>query len=176
MVSKDNGRTWESEELDNDANLLPTHNLSVNSSAILSTKNAENLLLMGTRSASSDTIATIWNHTVDYATNAPAISWNYFEIDKNQGGKMPMMDEVLVCPADTGFVALGCNNKWYKSKDAGLTWVVDTLVSMPMELTNGIRFGFCRDKDNYYWVINNGYVWKGRYNKDGWRKDQTSFE
>lgn len=176
LVSKDNGRTWESEELDNDADLLPTHNLSINASAILSTKNAENLLLMGTRPASADTIATIWNHTVDYATNAPATSWNYLELDKNQGGKMPMMNEVLVCPADTGFVALGSNNKWYKSKDAGLTWKVDEQVSMPVGFMNGSRFGFCRDKNNYYWIINNGYVWKGRYNKDGWRKDQTSFE
>lgn len=176
LVSKDNGRTWKSEELDNDADLLPTHNLSINASAILSTKNAENLLLMGTRPASADTIATIWNHTVDYATNAPATSWNYLELDKNQGGKMPMMNEVLVCPADTGFVALGSNNKWYKSKDAGLTWKVDEQVSMPVGFMNGVRFGFCRDKNNYYWIINNGYVWKGRYNKDGWCKDQTSFE
>lgn len=176
LVSKDNGRTWEREEIDNDADLLPTYNLSVNSSAILSTKNAENLLLMGTRPATSDTIATIWNHTVDYASNAPTSTWNYLEVDKNQSGKMPMMDEVLVCPADTGFVALGSNNKWYKSKDAGLTWAVDEQVSMPVGFVNGARFGFCRDKNNYYWVINNGYVWKGRYNKDGWRKDQTSFE
>lgn len=176
LVSKDNGRTWESEALDNDASFLPTHNLSVNSSVILSTKNAENLLLMGTRPATSDTIATIWNRTVDYATNAPATTWNYQEIDKNRGGKMPMMDEVLVCPADTGFVALGSNSKWYKSNDAGLTWAVDSTVSMPVEFKNSARFGFCRDKDNYYWIINNGYVWKGRYNKDGWRKDQTSFE
>lgn len=176
LVSKNNGRTWESEALDSDADLLPTSNLSINSSAILSTKNAENLLLMGTRPATSDTIATIWNHTVDYANNAPTTTWNYLEIDKNQGGKMPMMDEVLVCPADTGFVALGSNNKWYKSKDAGLTWTVDATVSTPVEFMNSARFGFCRDKDNYYWIINNGYVWKGRYNKDGWRKDQTSFE
>ena len=176
LVSKDNGRTWEGETLDNDAFYLPTHNVSINSSVILSTQNAENLLLMGTRPASSDTIATIWNHTVDYATNAPVSTWNYLEIDKNRSGKMPTMDEVLVCPADTGFVALGSNSKWYKSKDAGLTWTVDATVSMPVNFMNSARFGFCRDKDNYYWIINNGYVWKGRYNKDGWRKDQTSFE
>ena len=175
LVSKDNGRTWESEDIDNVASFLPTHNLSINTSAIYSTKDAENLLLLGTRPASTDTIATSWTHMVDYATNAPASAWNYME-RTNQSGNLPLMDEVLACPADTGFVALGSNSKWYKSKDAGLSWTVDSLVSMPAQFTNGARFGFCRDKNKYYWIINNGYVWKGRFNRDGWRKEQTIFD
>ncbi len=44
-------------------------------------------------------------------------AWNYIEYDAYQSGKMPMMDQVLVCGADSGFVALGSNGKWYKSKN-----------------------------------------------------------
>ena len=136
-------------------------------------KNAENVLLMGTRDASyGDTIATTWTHVADYATNAPEYAWNYLDLDANQGGKMPMMNEVLTCAADTGFVALGSNGNWYKSKNNGLTWAVDSLITLPAEFkANTGRFGFCRDANNFYWVIRNGYVWKGRYNIDGWRKN-----
>jgi len=177
-VSKDNGTTWTAQQIDADLSLLPTSNLSMNVSTVASVKNVENVLLLGTRDASyGDTIATLWNHLADYSENAPENAWNYIEYDNRQGGKLPMMDQVLVCKADTGFVALGNTGKWYKSKNNGLTWGVDTLVSMPAEFTEATqRFGFCRDDNNYYWVVRNGSVWKGRFNKDGWRKDQTIFE
>ncbi len=172
QVSKDKGQTWTAEALDTDASLLPTHNISMNVSSILSTKNAEHLMLIGTRDkALGDTIATTWNRTVDSDENAEAGQWNYMELDKNQRGKMPWLDEVITCAADTGYVALGSNGKWYKSKNAGLTWEVDNTVEMPAHFSTSARFGLCRDKENYYWVISNGYVWKGRHNIDGWKKD-----
>ena len=172
LVSKDKGRTWTSEKLDAHETLLPTQNVSMNVSSILSTKNAEHLMLMGTRAAEKgDTIAITWNRTVDYNSNASAGQWNYMELDQNQRGKMPWLDQVTTCAADTGYVALGSNGKWYKSQSAGLTWEVDTTVVMPAHFSTSARFGFCRDEQNYYWVISNGYVWKGRHNIDGWRKE-----
>lgn len=177
-VSKDNGATWAAQKLDAAFSLLPTQNLSMNVSTIASVKNVENVLLLGTRDASyGDTIATLWNHVADYSANASESAWNYIEYDVHQSGKMPMMDQVLVCGADSGFVALGSNGKWYKSKNNGLTWGVDTLVTMPAGFSATTqRFGFCRDKDKFYWVVRNGSVWKGRFNKDAWIKDQTIFE
>lgn len=53
----------------------------------------------------------------------------------------------------------------------GLDWSVDTTVVMPAEFIVSRPAAFVRDANNYYWVINNGYVWKGRYNRDGWRKE-----
>ena len=177
-VSKDNGATWAAQKLDAAFSLLPTQNLSMNVSTIASVKNAENVLLLGTRDSSyGDTIATLWNHVADYSANASESAWNYIEYDAHQSGKMPMMDQVLVCGADSGFVALGSNGKWYKSKTNGLTWGVDSLVTMPAGFAATTqRFGFCRDKDKFYWVVRNGSVWKGRFNKDGWIKDPTIFE
>lgn len=177
-VSKDNGATWAAQKLDAAFSLLPTQNLSMNVSTIASVKNAENVLLLGTRDASyGDTIATLWNHVADYSANASESAWNYIEYDAHQSGKMPMMNQVLVCGADSGFVALGSNGKWYKSKTNGLTWGVDSLVTMPAGFSATTqRFGFCRDKDKFYWVVRNGSVWKGRFNKDGWIKDPTIFE
>ena len=172
-VSKDKGASWKAEKLDTDADSLPTQNISMNVDSVLSAKNVENVMLMGTRDkASKDTIATTWLRTVDYDANAEAGQWNYLEIEKNQSGKMPWLDQVITCAADTGFVALGSNGKWYKSQDAGLTWTQDKKVALPGEFdTAAARFAFCRDKQHYYWIIRNGYVWRGRFNIDGWSKE-----
>ena len=177
-VSKDKGVSWEQEKLDKDADYLPTQNISMNVAGVLSAKDVENVMLLGTRDKDlKDTVATTWLRTVDYDVNAEAGQWNYLEIEKNKSGKMPRLDQVITCAADTGFVALGSNGKWYKSQNAGLTWKQDKMVVLPAKFategTEGTegRFAFCRDKQHYYWIIRNGYVWRGRFNIDGWSKE-----
>ena len=170
-VSKDKGVSWEQEKLDTDKAYLPTQNISMNVAGVLSAKDVENVMLLGTRDkALNDTVATTWLRTVDYANEDG--QWNYLEIEKNKSGKMPWLDQVITCAADTGFVALGSNGKWYKSQDAGLTWKQDKMVVLPAKFaTEEGRFAFCRDKQHYYWIIRNGYVWRGRFNIDGWSKE-----
>lgn len=170
-VSKDKGVSWEQEKLDTDKAYLPTQNISMNVAGVLSAKDVENVMLLGTRDkALKDTVATTWLRTVDYHANEDG-QWNYLEIEKNKSGKMPWLDQVITCAADTGFVALGSNGKWYKSQDAGLTWKQDAMVVLPAKFADEGRFAFCRDKQHYYWIIRNGYVWRGRFNIDGWSKE-----
>lgn len=170
-VSKDKGVSWEQEKLDTDKAYLPTQNISMNVASVLSAKDVENVMLLGTRDkALNDTVATTWLRTVDDDANEDG-QWNYLEIENNKSGKMPWLDQVITCAADTGFVALGSNGKWYKSQDAGLTWKQDKMVVLPAKFATEGRFAFCRDKQYYYWIIRNGYVWRGRFNIDGWSKE-----
>lgn len=171
-VSKDKGVNWKAERLDKDKAYLPTQNISMNVAGVLSAKDVENVMLLGTRDkALKDTVATTWLRTVDYANEDG--QWNYLEIENNKSGKMPWLDQVITCAADTGFVALGSNGKWYKSQNAGLTWKQDKMVVLPAKFaTDEGRFAFCRDKQYYYWIIRNGYVWRGRFNIDGWRSKE----
>ena len=169
-VSKDKGVSWEPEKLDTDKAYLPKQNISMNVAGVLSAKDVENVMLLGTRDkALKDTVATTWLRTVDYANEDG--QWNYLEIENNKSGKMPWLDQVITCAADTGFVALGSNGKWYKSQNAGLTWKQDAMVVLPAKFASEGRFAFCRDKQHYYWIIRNGYVWRGRFNIDGWSKE-----
>ena len=169
-VSKDKGVSWEQEKLDTDKAYLPTQNISMNVAGVLSAKDVENVMLLGTRDkVLKDTVATTWLRTVDYANEDG--QWNYLEIENNKSGKMPWLDQVITCAADTGFVALGSNGKWYKSQNAGLTWKQDKMVVLPAKFATEGRFAFCRDKQHYYWIIRNGYVWRGRFNIDGWSKE-----
>lgn len=171
-VSKDKGVSWEQEKLDTDKAYLPKQNISMNVAGVLSAKDVENVMLLGTRDkALNDTVATTWLRTVDYANEDG--QWNYLEIENNKSGKMPWLDQVITCAADTGFVALGSNGKWYKSQNAGLTWKQDKMVVLPAKFaTEEGRFAFCRDNQHYYWIIRNGYVWRGRFNIDGWRSKE----
>lgn len=169
-VSKDQGASWEAEKLDTDKAYLPTQNISMNVAGVLSAKDVENVMLLGTRDkALKDTVALTWLRTVDYANEDG--QWNYLEIENNKSGKMPWLDQVITCAADTGFVALGSNGKWYKSQNAGLTWKQDKMVVLPAKFATEGRFAFCRDNKHYYWIIRNGYVWRGRFNIDGWSKE-----
>ena len=169
-VSEDKGANWKAEKLDTDKAYLPKQNISMNVAGVLSAKDVENVMLLGTRDkALKDTVATTWLRTVDYANEDG--QWNYLEIENNKSGKMPWLDQVITCAADTGFVALGSNGKWYKSQDAGLTWKQDKMVVLPAKFATEGRFAFCRDNQHYYWIIRNGYVWKGRFNIDGWSKE-----
>lgn len=171
-VSEDKGANWKAEKLDTDKAYLPKQNISMNVAGVLSAKDVENVMLLGTRDkALNDTVATTWLRTVDYDVNAEAGQWNYLEIENNRSGKMPWLDQVITCAADTGFVALGSNGKWYKSQNAGLTWKQDKMVVLPAKFATEGRFAFCRDKQHYYWIIRNGYVWRGRFNIDGWSKE-----
>ena len=171
-VSKDKGVSWEQEKLDTDKAYLPTQNISMNVAGVLSAKDVENVMLLGTRDkALNDTVATTWLRTVDYDANEDG-QWNYLEIENNKSGKMPWLDQIITCAADTGFVALGSNGKWYKSQNAGLTWKQDAMVVLPAKFATEGRFAFCRDKQHYYWIIRNGYVWRGRFNIDGWRSKE----
>lgn len=169
-VSEDKGANWKAEKLDTDKAYLPKQNISMNVAGVLSAKDVENVMLLGTRDkALKDTVATTWLRTVDYANEDG--QWNYLEIENNKSGKMPWLDQVITCAADTGFVALGSNGKWYKSQNAGLTWKQDKMVVLPAKFATEGRFAFCRDKQHYYWIIRNGYVWRGRFNIDGWNKE-----
>lgn len=169
-VSEDKGASWKAEKLDTDKAYLPKQNISMNVAGVLSAKDVENVMLLGTRDkALKDTVATTWLRTVDYANEDG--QWNYLEIENNKSGKMPWLDQVITCAADTGFVALGSNGKWYKSQDAGLTWKQDAMVVLPAKFATEGRFAFCRDNKHYYWIIRNGYVWRGRFNIDGWSKE-----
>lgn len=185
-VSTDKGASWTAEQLDADAKYLPVSNINMSYSAVRSTKDAENVLLIGNRNTTekTDTIAMVWNRTIDFSGNNFAGSkWNFVEYDNNQPYKMPKLNQLVVAKDDEGYAALGSDANWYESIDGGISWQVDTMVVMPKQTPAFDKtkpFAFVKVKeaavapdgtsyDTYiYWLVNGGNVWKGRYNRDGW--------
>ena len=185
-VSTDKGASWTAEQLDADAKYLPVSNINMSYSAVRSTKDAENVLLIGNRNTTekTDTIAMVWNRTIDFSGNNFAGSkWNFVEYDNNQPYKMPKLNQLVVAKEDEGYAALGSDANWYESIDGGISWQVDPMVIMPKQTPAFDKtkpFAFVKVKeaavapdgtsyDTYiYWLVNGGNVWKGRYNRDGW--------
>ena len=179
-VSRNQGTSWTAETLDAIADSLPTHSISLTVSKIASIENAENLLLLGVHENTvihGDTIALSWIRTIDY-DDEDVNGWNYINYDNSQPDKLPYASQVMVAASDSGYVALTSTSNWYNSKNGGLSWKTDTAMIMPSAFDGTIPFTVVRDENKFYWLINakTGNVWKGRYNKDGWRKEQTSFE
>ncbi len=179
-VSRNQGASWTAETLDAAVDSLPTHSISLNVSKISSIENTENLLLLGVHEKTAthgDTIAVSWIRTLDY-DDEDVSGWNYINYDNNQPDKLPYASQVMVAASDSGYVALTSAGKWYNSKNGGLTWQTDTAMVMPSAFDGAQPFVLVRDENKFYWLIcaKTGNVWKGRYNKDGWRKEQTSFE
>ena len=77
--------------------------------------------------------------------------------------------------------------KFYKSLDNGITWREDTAtVVLPTDFNENVAgvittkgtYALTVDKNKSLWLVNarNGMTWRGRINRLGWAKEQTSFE
>ena len=177
------GKAWTKQEMDNETNFLPKHNVNLIATSIASVKNAESLLLVGTRDAAyGDTIAVAWTGTADYSLPIGDNKWNYIEYDKNQAGKLPYLAQLAVTTSSEGLVALGSNGKWYRSQNGGIKWTVDTLMTLPTGFDASKPFSLVRATEkltatdgtqydgHFYWLINAGNAWRGRSNKEAWLK------
>lgn len=177
------GKSWTQQEMDEVADSLPTKNINLNAISIASVKNAESLLLLGTHEAShGDSIAVAWTGTADYSLPIAENKWNYFEYDKNMPGKLPNLSQIVVANAQEGLVALGSNGQWYKSLTGGVRWTKDTLMTLPSGFDASKPFALVRAAEkltatdgtqyegHFYWLINAGNVWRGRFNKEAWLK------
>lgn len=192
MISKDYGVTWQEEELTgtSDASKLPTSCINMVHAGVRSAKNVENVLLVGNCDTENKR-AVEWMRSIDVQESGEINEkWNMVQRDNNQASTLPKFSRMAVdMSADNSkFVALGTDQYLYESMDAGVTWTVDSVASKAIDKLDFDQlkpFAFATVKENstapdgtaytsyIYWLISEGNVWKGRYNKDGWmRQDQ----
>lgn len=178
MVSVDNGQTWTKEELDNDAKLLPTENISCTYYDYSTYNDIDYVLMIGTRNTETypqDKSMQIWHKLVDYSdTSQPAI-WAYMEVADNNTRYLPIMQSPSVFRYADKFVCIGLNEgkiKVYESLDAGITWNESSIMTIPEELQTGNPVVTLLDRENYIWMEQpaTGQLWRGRLNKLGWEK------
>ncbi len=189
LVSKDYGVTWQEDNIakTSSADKLPVNSLNMVSSIVRSANNVENVLLVG--AANSGTRSAEWMRSIDLQeTGEIDEKWRMVEYDKNSSTAiLPNFSKLAVCErADSaGYVALGTNGYLYETIDGGASWSVDSVASRaigrldfddskPFAFTTVKQTSKAPDGTDYqsyiYWLINNGNVWVGRYNKDGWKR------
>ncbi len=193
VSSEDEGATWVEEELDDDASLLPTENLSFACRTMGTNADTEKLVLIGTRSTTdypSDTCAVVWSKVEEYSSGARSHVWNYvnFDID-NINNRPPAAANWQITNYDENNIKAVCGkpntgvnatalDRIYHSGDDGITWRNDSIMSLPEDIScSETEFAFFSDGVDSVWLIcgTSGQVWKGRINYVAWKKEDTIF-
>ena len=186
MVSRDNGATWQEDAVTDDADLLPTRDLSLISYPMTNTDSVDYVLLIGNREVNeqnNESIAMVWRKVVDYSKQAPQARWTYMERNaKSDSLALPRMENLTMVKYDDGILAFGGMGLGgfdqlpyytiYQSRDNGITWKYNPIYDYPEgfdHYADNVRAVV--DNDNFLWLYceGSGQVWRGRLNKLGWK-------
>lgn len=177
MMSADGGATWQTDELDADAALLPTEDVAIMTRPYTTNKGIDYVLMAGNRSQTDypdDRGAQLWCKTVDRTETGVQTPWSHMEVAENNVGLyLPRVSHLSLISYDNSIFALG--NKGgaavvYESKDGGLTWNADTTFEIPEALTGAEPLSVAVDDSQFVWMVQatTGQVWRGRLNRLGW--------
>ena len=187
MVSRDNGTTWQEDVVADDADMLPTRDLSLISYPMANTDSVDYVLLIGNREVNeqnNEATAMVWRKVVDYSKQAPQAAWTYMERDaKSDSLALPRMKNLTMVKYDDGILAFGAEGigGWdkppyamiYQSRDNGITWKYNSKYNFPDGFENLLTTNVTAvvDNDNFLWLYceGSGQVWRGRLNRLGWK-------
>ncbi len=188
MSSDDEGNTWIEENLDSDASLLPTEDISFACRKLETNEGAEKIVLIGNRNSSlfpGDKTAVVWTKIDQKDSEGRYGTWNYVEFAADNKYAAPRVANWQLVNYDKNNIkaiagaskdggadkALG---QIFHSGDDGITWMNDTIMSMPKGFSSSETvFTMAADGVNSVWIIcgGTGQVWKGRINRVAWKKE-----
>lgn len=181
MASDDYGSTWTTEELDEDASLLPNTGINYTCQAMGSNSDMERVMIVGYNTAGN--MATAWTKIVDNSgLNVKDYPWTFVDSAGDTKYALPVLGNLSVFSYDGNAVAFGAKenktpNKILVSRDGGITWKADKEYYFPKEFIGTGAFTATADADNVIWLVDGktGKVWKGRINRLGWKEDNKVF-
>ncbi len=190
VSSADKGNSWTEDGILGGDALLPTEDISVDSTTLATDDNAERVIMVGNRSLTAypeDSVAMVWSKIEEYEEGSAAHSWMF--CNENNGYRLPNLKGLKMMKYGDALIAFGGKGQgtstataysaMYYSEDNGLTWHSDGVYVLPEGFNNGGSTVLATVKDtyNYIWIISggDGAVWRGRLNKLGWADNQTSF-
>lgn len=175
--------SWEGEELDSDASLLPTEDITVTHFPLRTNSDVEQIVVVGNRSLvdyPDDTLAVVWSKIVETGATTHPHAWIYH----NTTGvryPLPRLKSLTTVYYNERILALGIQpdgtlSNLYVSRDGGITWKVDENYTLPEGMTASERVTMEVDQNNYLWITtDDNAVWRGRVNRLGWDNQQTVF-
>ena len=194
MASKDNGASWTVAEIDDELSLMPYGETTYASVEIDGYAKTDRVMLFGTRDAAAypnDKYLTIWGKIDEASDNSENQPWAYYGVAADNKHAAPLLSGISAVAYDDGVYMMGQAEgkapKFYKSLDNGITWREDTAtVVLPTDFNENVAgaittkgtYALTVDKNKSLWLVNarNGMTWRGRINRLGWAKEQTSFE
>lgn len=169
MVSLDKGFSWTNDDIDEDAKFLPSSDYNFVATKTTTNADIRRAFVIGNSSANS-TKAVVWSKIIEEDVKKDQ-SWMYQEFNNMNYYYLPKLSNLNVVYYDNYMLAIGGNNdKLYSSSDCGITWKKTESFTLP-EGFSANEVSLAVDADNFIWIVctGTGQVWKGRFNKMGWK-------
>lgn len=167
------GGSWTTEQLDEDAALLPNEDVSFIAAPMVTDTTLYNLFLIGNR----DEKTVRWSKVED-DDDATQV-WTYYDDDEYVTKRLPYLANMRAVLYGDSIIATGGDfSAVYTSPDWGLTWNKSSLFALPTAFghTPG-KFDLAVDKDQVLYIKREGAAtgWYGRLSQLGWTHEQRVF-
>jgi len=159
MVSKDNGATWEKDELDDSMSLLPQESVAFVSCPFAANDETDYQILAGV-SQEGEIACNVWRKIAEYAEGSRAGKWAYMPFESHNRYYLPAMIDFSLVWYHGRVLAIDSN--WIRSSiDGGITWKTSETMQLPADDLRGVEA--CTDDKGYLWLKdkNTDNVWRG---------------
>ena len=179
LLRSTDAATWEEDELDSQATLLPTY--GIRALTMQQANGNKRIVMVGQRDSKGEgeeyKNAIVWNKMWNESEMEEEAQWMYFPLSDDNIVPCPRLQYLNLLPYDGKCIALGgastdgkhkALHAAYVSQDYGITWRTDSEIHLPIQLegTDGCITSTV-DKNNFIWIITNAQVWRGRLNRLG---------
>lgn len=182
VSSDDSGKTWKAASIDESASLLPNGDIAYATLPLATNPNAYRTLLIGSVPAASTTAFSVWGKIDEgtaYSENQP---WMFYDHNTLNRHELPIMNNVSALAYDGKMMVVGNDERvylpaFYGSRDGGITWKADSVITSPLGFFVTGPYTVSVDKDNFIWFVSGktGETWRGRINRLGWKKEQYEY-
>lgn len=174
MVSHDEGKTWNADNVGDDVAYLPLRDINGIRCPIQTNKDVDKIVLIGNRGIDTDKTCVVWSKVVDNGIPSRTENWIFQPFYSTSTRPAPSLDHLTVTPYNNGMLMIGGNgigacelkalSKMYFSTDNGQTWYNDARFALPKNFdSSATSFAMVSDSNNYLWIIGgtSGQVWRG---------------
>lgn len=182
VSSDDSGKTWKVASIDESASLLPNGDIAYATLPLATNPNAYRTLLIGSVPEASTTAFSIWGKIDEgnaYSENQP---WMFYDHNSLNRHELPIMNNVSALAYDGKMMVVGNDERvylpaFYGSRDGGITWKADSVITSPLGFFVTGPYTVSVDKDHFIWFVSGktGETWRGRINRLGWKKEQYEY-
>lgn len=182
LSSDDSGKTWKAASIDESASLLPNGEIAYATLPLNTNANAFRTLLIGSVPEASTTAFSIWGKIDEgnaYSENQP---WMFYDHNLLNRHELPIMNNVSALAYDGKMMVVGNDERvylpaFYGSRDGGITWKADSVITSPLGFFVTGPYTVSVDKDHFIWFVSGktGETWRGRINRLGWKKEQYEY-
>lgn len=182
VSSDDSGKTWKVASIDESASLLPNGDIAYATLPLATNPNAYRTLLIGSVPEASTTAFSIWGKIDEgtaYSENQP---WMFYDHNSLNRHELSLMQNFSAFTYDGKIMMVGNEDRvylpnFYGSRDGGITWKADSVITSPLGFFVTGPYTVSVDKDHFIWFVSGktGETWRGRINRLGWKKEQYEY-